>query len=404
MTNYSDYDPRIFPINGDVAPAEIDRAQGITPGWSGNRTRKNEIGRTGAVGYKKGIPELAYGLTQLEYGSLEFWRKMANKPDATVKITLDDFKTSQFDICAYLTDDDGTFTGTILYPKLRVNGFNFSIGDPEADGERTFDLIGEKAIQWKEDNKYFIFKRHEAGSGSDDVIDLSANTPAVIPDKNESGATDEEKYIYRVLRVRGSTTTELTATDDFTYDPGAKELTIDSITTADVIKVYHTSATAVSSTFTNNDSDPVVISAESIVIEIASAERLYRLQSINLDVTFERQDEGEIGNKEKVLRGISDKTVSITLGKLIEDFDLEDALRGVASDYGQIDFDKFTDDVTITVKIYEDDTQETFKLGFQATGLAVDSSNDGVSVGEYTNREFTLIGDNLFVTSDITEL
>lgn len=404
MINYTEHKLRIFPYNGDVAPSEIDRVQSIEPRATLNKERKNELGREGAVGYKKGIPEIAYSATQLEYGNMEFWRKLTNKADSVTALTLNDFKTSQFDVIGQLTDDDGTFKGTIHYPKMRVNGFNFSIGDPEADAERSFDLIGEKAIQWQEDNKYFIYARHEAGSGADNVIDLSAKAPALLPDENVSGNSDAEKYIYRVLRVRGTTTTELTVDTDYSYSDATKELTIVSIQTLDVIKVYYTSATAPDTLFANNDADPASISADSVIIEIGAGEHLYRLQSIDLGVTFDRIDQGEIGNPEKVLRGITDKTVSITLGRLLEDFTIEEALRGEGTGYGQIDFSKFSDDITITVKVYEDSTHETFKIGFKATALSVSEVSSPASVGEYDSREVVLEGENLTITDDINEL
>jgi len=124
MIHSSYYQPRIFPLYGDVAPAEIDRAQAIDPTTTLNRDKVEEIGRDGVVGYVKRSPTVAYRLTQLEYGSMEFWRKITNKGDAITTITLADFKTPAFDICAYLTDDDGTFKGTIWYPKLRTSGFS----------------------------------------------------------------------------------------------------------------------------------------------------------------------------------------------------------------------------------------------------------------------------------------
>ena len=119
MINSSYYQPRIFPIKGDVAPAEIDRAQTIEPTATLNREKIEEIGRDGIVGYIKKSPTIAYRLTQYEYGNIELWQKLANTTTKGASgqsaITLNDFKTPYFDICAYLTDDDGTFTGTIWY-------------------------------------------------------------------------------------------------------------------------------------------------------------------------------------------------------------------------------------------------------------------------------------------------
>lgn len=404
MINYSDYKPRIFPYNGDVAPAEIDRAQAIDPAISLDREKIYELGRLGKVGTKQGTPDVTYRLTQLEYGNFEFWRKITNQLDAVVVVDLDDFKTPMFDICGYLTDDDGTFVGTKHYPRLRTSGFSFGIGDPEANAERGFDFVGDKAVTWTDDNKYFIYNKFTAGSGGDDEIDLSAKAPAIMPDENISGATDAEKYIYRCLRVRSGVTTELIADTDFTYSDSTKKVTITSILASDIIKTYYTSGTAPDTLFTNNDVNPASISADSVVIEIGSGTKVYRLQSVTLDVAFDRADYKEIGNKDVVLRGITDKTVTFTLGRLLEDFTIEEALRGAGANYGQLDVEKLEDNATLTIKIYEDNTLSNFKLGMKATGLSPTDLGGGAAVNEYTNAENTLEGDNLIVTNDENEL
>ena len=120
MIHSSYYRPRIFPHDGDVADAEIDRAQAIDPTVTLNREKVEEIGRDGVVGYIRRTPTIAYRLTQLEYGAMEFWRKLANKGDAVDTLDLNDFKTPTFDICAYNKSRFSNFladTGTISEPE-----------------------------------------------------------------------------------------------------------------------------------------------------------------------------------------------------------------------------------------------------------------------------------------------
>ena len=57
-----------------------------------------------------------------------------------------DFKTPAVDIAGYKTDDNGEFLSTIWYPKLRIGGLGLTIGDPDANIERSFTLIGEDEI------------------------------------------------------------------------------------------------------------------------------------------------------------------------------------------------------------------------------------------------------------------
>ena len=336
---------------------------------------------------------------------MEFWRKLANKADSVDTLDLNDFKTPTFDICAYLTDDDETFKGTIWYPKLRTSGFSVSIGDPDAIIERGFDFVGEKAVIWQGDNKYFIYKEHTAGSGSDNEIDLSAKAPAEDPD-------NAGEYMIRVLRVRGSATTELKETDDWTYSDGTKILTIVSIQTDDLIKVYYTSATAPDVQFTLNDADPAALLADSCDIYVyipgsgkpSSDDYMYRVQSATIDVSFDREDVKEIGNREVVKRGIRDKTVTVTLGRLLEEFTMEEVLRGVAPGYGKIDVEKFTDQAVVIIKVYEDNTKTTFKYGLKATGLTGSELRGGAGINAYVNKENVLEGEALVITSNVGEL
>jgi hypothetical protein len=414
LIHASDYDPIVFPYNGDVAPGQIDRAQSIEPSTSLNRDEVNEIGRNednGLVGYVKGSPTVSYAMTQYEYGSIDFYRKITNQADSVTTIDLTDFRTPAFDIGAYLTDVDGTALGTLLYPALRTAGFSLTIGDPEAIIERSFDFIGESAKIFQGANKYYVYEKHEASSGSDDAIDLSTRAPVADPDI-DVGATDEEKYIYRVLRVSSGVTTLLVATTDYTYDDGTKVLTINSITTGDVIKVYYTSSSAPSTLWTANDVDPVALRADSVDIFLyvpasgkpSSSDKIYRLQNVSIDVTFDRSDLKEIGNTEVVLRSINDITVSVTLGRFLDQFTVEEVLRGESAGYGVIDVEQFTDNASLIVKFYSDSTKGTFKYGIRCDGLSPTDVNNSIAVQEHTDQENVVEGKAMLITTETGEL
>jgi hypothetical protein len=294
--------------------------------------------------------------------------------------------------------------GTIWYPKLRTSGFSISIGDPDATIERSFDFVGEKAVIWQGDNKYFIYVKHTAASGNDDEIDLSAKAPAEDPD---NGGV----YMQRVLRVRGADTTELDSTE-YSYSDGTKKLTINSIQTGDVIKVYYTSATAPDTIFSLNDADAAALAADSVSIYLyipasgkpSSSDYLYRLQSVTLDITFDREDVKEIGNTQVVKRGIRDKTVAITFGRILGEFTVEEVLRGEAPGYGKIDVEKLSDEITLIVKVFSDNTKNTFLYGFKAEGLSPTELRGGAAINEYVNKEHSLEGESLTITSNAGEL
>ena len=411
MIHASKYQPRIYPVNGLGSPSEIDRAQSIEPAASLNRTKVEEIGNDQIVGYTKQSPSVTYRLTQLEYGSMEFWRKVTNKEDAVNAISLGDFKTPTFDIASFLTDDDGTYRGTLWYPGLRCSGFGINIGDPEATIERTFDFVGEAAIQWQGANKYVIYVEHDAGAGAVDTVDLSANLPAIDPDVPAS-KTDAEKYLYRVVRIRSGVSIELDLSVDCTYSTITDDITIVDVQANDVFKVWHTSAVAPSTIFTPNTIDVSALSADSVSIYLyipgsgspSTGDYLYRMQSVGFDVTFDREDKKEIGNKNVVQRGVNTNTVSVSLNDILEKFTVGEALRGEVVNYGKLDVEKLTDKATLIVKVFEDNTKTTLKYGFKTDNLSPTDVSNGAGVNAYVTGDKSLESDNLIITTDNNQL
>jgi len=406
MIEASYYRPRIFPISGLAEDAEIDRAQAIDPTVSLNREKVEEIGRDGVVGYLKRSPTATYRLTQYEYASIEYFQKIIGTTtlgsSGQTGITLSDFKTPYYDICGYLVDDDGTFTGTVLYPALRTAGFSITIGDPQAVVERSFDLVGDNYIIWQDDNKYYIYDSYTAGSGDDDELYLGAIPPAIDP--------DDSTYMYRVVRVRSGVTTELVETTDYTYSNATKKLTIVSPIADDLFKCWYSSGTAPTVQFTNNDVDVPAIIGDSVSIYLyvpasgkpESSDYLYRLQSVTLDVTFDREDLREIGSKNVVQRGVKDKTVTVTLGQILESFTIEEVLRGEASGYGKLDVTELGDDTALIVNFFDDNDKGSFKYGMKATGLSPTELRGGPTVNEYVNTEATLEGEDLTISADVS--
>lgn len=413
MINASDYKPRIVPVLGDVDSAEIDRAQSIDPTVALNREKVTEIGREEVVGYLKKSPTVGYRLTQLEYGSIEMWEKLTNSnakgESGEDPITLDEFKTPCFDILGFLTDDDGTFRGTKMYPALRTSGFSISIGDPQARIERSFDFVGESAITWQGANKYVIYGKHTCGSASDNVIDLSVSgTPAPAVDPDNAGV-----YMFRVVRVTAlGVSTVLVNGTDYVYENVGQTLTITTVTTGDVIKYAYTSADAPDVIFTPNDSDPSALLGDcaSVYMYIpasgkpSASDYVYRLQSINFDATFDREDLREIGNASVVQRGIKTNTVTANYSTILEQFTIDEILRGEVAGYGKIDIEKFTDQITLIVKIYTDNTKSTFAYGFKMTGMSPTDVKDAVATTEYVKSDGTLTGEEMIITKDEAEL
>lgn len=397
MIHSSHYQPRVFPIYGDIQDAEIDRVQDLSSTLTLNRTKVDEVGRDGIVAWRKSTPNVSVTMKQFEYGNLEFYRKTANKGDSVSQINFTDYRTPAFDIAGYKTDDSGTFLGTIWYPALRMASFGINIGDPQAVIERSFTFQGEDEIALLYNNKYLIRQRYViASSGNNQTVSISNPTPVLDPDN--SG-----KFLLRVVKVSGGTATELNWSTDWSYN-GSGTLTIDGASTAgDVIWVWF-SATTVGSqtTFVNNDSDVSSITAESCSIFLTNNQYVYRLQSVAADVTFNRKDIREIGNKNIVARGVQDINTKVTLGRIIEAYTIEEVMRGKAGQsYGIIDPANFTDNFQLVIKIYNANTKRSvdFKLGYKFTDLAPTGRDTGTPVNDYITAGDTMEGQNGFITS-----
>lgn len=395
MIPATNFKPRYYPIFADVDSIEIDRLQEINSTTTLNRSKIQEIGRTGLVAWKKNTPTVNLNMRQLEYGTLEFWRAIANKGASVSQVSWTDFATSAGDIAIYQTDDNGTFLGTEHYSTMRLATFGLNIGAPDALLERNFSFTGEDEFLWENNNKYLVSQRYViASSGNNRTVSISAPTPILDPDN--SG-----RFLHRVVKISGGTATEL-ATSAWSYD-GAGTLTIDgSSTIGDVIRVWYTAGAYVTgaSTFVNNDADAAGITADSVSIYLVSSNYLYRLQSVSIESTFDRRDIREIGSTAVVARGVRDISNRITLGRLLETYTIEEVLRGKAgTNYGKIDMRLLNDNLSLVIKVYSNANKTSFLMGYKFTDLAPTNRETGTPVDEYVNAGTTLEGETAFVTS-----
>lgn len=400
LIHSSYFRPKILSEAGSLADLNIDRCQSLTASVSLNREKIKEIGRDGTVGYKTGIPDVTVGVTQLEYGTLDFWKRVTSTNSTA--LTLSDFKTSYFGIAGYKTDDDGTFLGTVWYPGLRVNGFSFNIGDPEANCERVFDLVGNDEIMWLNDNKYLIHIQDTFESGDTAFTITSgdyADYPLPIEDPDVSG-----QFLVKVVRVRSNIASDLVLTTDYAYNGVSGLFTPVGAEVGDTYNLFYSAGEYISTSgatpFTANDTDAVSIPAENVSIYLTASDYVYRLQSVAVDVSFDRQDVLEIGNTDVVARGVRESTVSITLGKILETFAVEEILRGEGGNsYGKIDARQFATNNKLIIKIYDSSVKDTFLMGYSFDTMTPNTLDAGTPTSDYVTRGVTLEGEDCTITS-----
>jgi len=403
MIHTSNYKPVIIPINDNTDRNEIDRLQDLSATVALNRTKIKEIGRDATVGWRKSIPTVNVSLKQLENGSIQFWNDLANKAQSNTVITLNDFKTSMSDILGYKTDDSLSVLGTVMYPKLRTSGFSFNIGSPDALAERSFTLVGEDELFWQNNNKYVIFfKKTCPTTNATWTVEIGAsgqlNYPYPVNDPDLSG----NNYFHRIMRVRAGVTTEMVYTTNYTYVSGTHIITLKDVQVGDIYKFWYTATTYISagSTFTQNDSDMIALPAENCSIYLTSGQYVYRLQSVAVDVTFDRTDLKEIGNTEVVSRGIKSKTVKVTLGRVLETMTIEEILRNkVGSSWGKLNPRQFVDGLKLYVKMYTTSAKTAFNLGYSFGNLGPVNLDAGVPLDDYAKRGVQLEGEEGIITT-----
>lgn len=397
----SAYKPRLYPYDGDVAPLDIDRCQGVRASWTRPNDPLYEHGRKLEMARDWKIPDVTVSVTQLEYGEMDFWRKLANKTDAVTKIELSDFDDSKVDL---VTVEDEKHGGSLIMckhrPRLSVAGITINVPDPDSRLERIVDLAGDKNLTWRENNKCFIYKKFTYTSPGDEVLDCSDPTPVKNPDNNAE--------IWRVLRVRGTATTKLELDDDYSVNSGADSVTISSPQSGDIYKVYYTASTwgTAGKPTAQNDSDDYQITPEQcdfLLVDTRSGgteHKVHKLTSASMAATFARRMEGELGSDEKVLRDVSSRAVTVSLGSFVTDGSFDELMRGKAgNDYGLIDVEKFIETIKFVVKIYTDKNKTTFKMGYMVENLKYPSGGGDAPVNDLLSKDVTLEADNLTISS-----
>lgn len=402
--------PIIYPYNGDVAPADMDRVQSFSGAGNQPFEMLYEWGREDKMAVDFDIVEATATATQLEYGTMDTYLKLANLASVpSGGLDLDDFSNAKADIVVPGKDDyEGNLEQSLWLPKLALNSITINIADAEARLERSFELAGDAIRRLRNDNKYFIYKRNEVESGySEDAYDITLTDPIPVIDPNHAGV-----YILRVLRVRSGVTTELELTTDYTYSNSTHILQVLSATTGDIYKIYYSSdswGTAGDPT-SLNDADDYYLDADSVTVTLQSGSgtevELDLLTSLNIVATLNRIEEAVIGSDERILKEVESKTTTITLGGRVKNSTIEEILMGQAgNDWGILDAQLYKDDITLRVKVYEDETKQTFKIGYKVTNAFMTSTTqDEGNANEFLTKGVTLQSDNLLISDTIGDI
>jgi hypothetical protein len=394
--------PIIVPWNENTQSLNIDRVQSFSGGVTQPSDNVYELGRLEKICTDLKILEEKCTLTQLEYGEIDFYLALANK--ATLPsggLQLSDFDSSLMDIISVGKDKfGGSMEQTLWLPKLSLNSITFNVANADARVERSFDLGGDFFKIIKNNNKIYIQKIVTVPSGySAAPYAISLADPIPVVDPNVTG-----KYIQRILRVRSGVTTELTLTSDYTFS-APSSLNVLLATTGDILKIVYTASSfGTAGDYTVlNDADLCYINADSVTVTLQSGigteVELDRLTSLNVAATLNRISEGVIGLEEKLLKSVESYAVKVALNGRIKDAKIEDVLMGQAgNNWGIIDPNEFKTDVVIRIKVYEDATKSTFKMGYKVTGLSFSDTTEDATANAFWTEGINLSSDNLLIS------
>jgi hypothetical protein len=395
--------PRIYPWYGNTQPVDIDRVQSFSGGVTQPSDKVYELGRLEKICTDLRILEEKCTLTQLEYGEIDFYLSLANK--ATMPsggLELSDFDGSLMDVISVGKDKfGGTMEQTLWLPKLSLNSITFNIANADARIERSFDLGGDFFKILKNNNKIYMQKIYTVPSGySNSAYSIVISDPAPVLDPNVAS-----KYIQRVMRTRSGVDTELEITTNYTWTNGTTTLAVLGSTSGDVLKVVYTaSGFGTGGDYTSqNDADLCYISADSVTVTLQSGVgtevELDRLTSLNIAATLNRISEGVIGLEEKLLKNVESYDVKVALNGRIKDAKIEEVLMGQAGNsWGIIDPNEFKTDVVLRVKVYEDASKTTFKLGYKVTGLSFSDTTEDATANAFWTEGINLNSDNLLIS------
>jgi hypothetical protein len=225
--------------------------------------------------------------------------------------------------------------------------------------------------------------------------------PAPVLDPNVAS-----KYIQRVLRVRSGVTTELELTTDYTWTNGTTTLSVLLATSGDILKVVYTASSfGTGGDYTTlNDVDLCYINADSVTVTLQSGVgtevELDRLTGFNINASLKRISESVIGLQEKLLKNVESYDVKIALNGRVKDAKIEDVLMGQAgANWGIIDPNEFKTDLIVRVKVYEDATKTTFKMGYKVSAAAFSDEKQDANSNAFWSEGINLSSDNLLISN-----
>jgi len=361
-----------------------------------------ELGRLAKMTTDKDKLETSVSVSQYEYGELDSYLQLAGlSAMPSGGLELNDFDDPRTDyISPGKNEYGGTLEQTLWVERLSVDSLGFNINADERL-ERTYELSGNHCKIAREGNMYVIFVSDDAPSGTSGNYVIDISDPAPVVDPNNAGV-----YVLKLYRIRSGVATELDITTDYTYDNGAKEITIIAGLASDNYRIWYTAASYGSAGDPQalNDADDYFLGAENVTVYIDDGTNaqleLGLLSSLSITATLNRTGEGAIGTSENIFNDVEDYDVSVSLGGFVKGYPIQEALMTqAAQSWGIIDY-TIMNEVAILVKVFETSAKSTFAIGYKLTGCELsDDSPAEYAANESGSSTLSLNTDNLLIST-----
>ena len=390
--------PISIPSLADVNPDNWDRVQSFGIAVNQPTEKLYELGYAEKIATAKEILEASVSINQLEYGSIDAFLQLAGlSAEPVAGLALSDFNESKTDF--YLpgkTTYGGIVEETVWLQKMVLDSFTIEMNAEERI-QRTFEMSGNFCKIARGANKCLVFKTDTVGSGEAGTFNIVLSDPAPVVSPNQAGT-----YILQLVRIRAGVATELSS--GYTYTSGTTTLAIANAEDGDVYRIWYTAGGygTAGDPFVFNSSDDYYIKADNVTVTIDDGVNtpvvLDKLTTLSINATLNRLDQAVIGSNEKLLREVESYDVTMSLGGFVKNFPIQEALMLQAGqNWGLIDYTLFSN-VTIIVKVYEDATKSTFKIGFKSTAMDYTDDSQTYNANEYAESPVTLAGTNLLIT------
>jgi hypothetical protein len=400
----SEVKPISIPVVNAVAPINWDNVQTFSPATSQPKEDIYQLGQATKIATAKQILEATLSMTQLEHGEIKEFLQLAGKsvePGAGISIT--DFNSTLTD---FVLPGKETFEGdleqTLWMQKMVLDSFGLSLNAEERI-ERSYEFSGSNAKILRYDNVALIFKSDTAGSGVSGSYVIALTDPAPVENPNVA-----DMFILQLYRIRAGVATRLVDGVDYSYL--ATNLTITDADEADVYRIWYSATTYGSASdmqVARASINPYIV-ANNVTVDIDDGVNslvvLDKLTTMSLTASLNRIDEGVIGSSEKILKEVQSYEVSLSVTSFVKLSEIEEVfMQQAGQDWGIIDFSLF-EDVDVAVKIYDEATKETFKIGYKMTGLEFSDNSESYNANEFGEVTLNMSTDNLVISTNIANM